>query len=446
MPFFLSPIQASLETLPGAPSNIPDNECSFGAAGGRLCGRRVAVLLFSYYPSDSRPRLAAEALASEGALVDVICLRETRTEPRREIINGVNVRRLGLKRHRGGKLSYIGQYFAFILWSFVRLTLDSIRARYDVVHVHNMPDVLVLSALVPKALGAGIILDLHDPMPELMMSIYNLDAGNYFVRLLKRLERLSIWFADLVLTPNQAFRELFIKRGCPPGKIQIVMNSPDHEIFDSSKYDSEMAQSPTNASLFRIMYHGLIVERYGLDIALQAFAKARVVIPGLEFHIFGERTPYMNNIDAQVRELGLSSCVHYHGFQSQIDIAKSITSMDLGIVPNRRNPFTELNMPIRIFEYLAMGKPVVVPDTEGIRDYFGPDSALFFNPGDSQSLFNAIVDVYRNRQKVSSVLKRAEGVCYAHRWEIYRARFLELVSLLVSANQIGIERACNLGH
>jgi glycosyltransferase involved in cell wall biosynthesis len=404
-------------------------------AKAALAGKRGAVLLFSYYPADSRPRLAAEALATESVAVEVVCLRESQEEPRREIVNGVSILRLRLKRHRAGKMRYVAQYSTFIFRSFLYLAFRSIVRRYDFVHVHNMPDVLVFSALIPKALGAKVILDLHDPMPELMMSIYNLGADKPFVRLLRRLENYSIAFADLVLTPNKAFRELFISRGCPPDRIHIVMNSPESNIFQPCKYASSPSTGANGDRSFKIMYHGLIAERHGLDIALEAVAKLRSVIPALEFHIFGDRTLYMNQVEAQVRQLGLQACVHYHGCRPQAEIAKSICSIDLGIIPNKRTPFTELNMPTRIFEYLAMGKPVVMPNTRGIRDYFSVDSALFFEPDDPQSLTNAILEVYLRPEKVHSILARGRSVYAAHRWETQRSEFLNQVGLLFSVEK-----------
>jgi glycosyltransferase involved in cell wall biosynthesis len=406
----------------------------------RLRGKRGAVLLFSYYPADPRPRRAAEVLAREGVLIDLICLQKNAEEPRRETINGINVFRVPLRRRRRGKIRYIGQYSIFILRSFLYLTFRSIFWRYDFVHVHNMPDVLVFSAVVLKACGAKIILDLHDPMPELMMSIYNLGAERGFVRWLKRLERLSVSFADFVLTPNKAFQELFISRGCPPEKIEIIMNSPESDIFHPSKYGSPKRADSNGDKPFKIMYHGLIAERHGLDTALEAIARLRSVIPTLEFHIFGDRTPYMNNVNVKVQKLGLRSCVHYHGYRSQTEIAKSICSIDLGIIPNRRSPFTEINMPTRIFEYLAMGKPVIVPYTRGIRDYFKADSALFFEPGDAKSLADAILDVYRNPQKADSILARGRSVYEAYRWEVHRVQFLERISVLLSTDQIRSNR------
>ena len=84
----------------------------------RLRGKRVAVLLFSHYPADPRPKRAAEALAAHGAHVDIICLRDGNGEAARETYGNINVTRVQLKRERGGKLSYIRQYVAFVLTSF----------------------------------------------------------------------------------------------------------------------------------------------------------------------------------------------------------------------------------------------------------------------------------------------------------------------------------------
>ena len=104
--------------------------------------------------------------------IDLICLRDDDGEPARETFGSINVTRVRLKRQRGGKLGYVGQYVAFVLASFFYLASRSLTRRYDLVHVHNMPDILVFGAIVPKLLGAKFILDLHDPMPELMQTIF----------------------------------------------------------------------------------------------------------------------------------------------------------------------------------------------------------------------------------------------------------------------------------
>jgi glycosyltransferase involved in cell wall biosynthesis len=392
-----------------------------------LQSKRAAVVLYSYFPADPRPRRAARTLVDGGMTVDLICLRRP-GEPSREKIDGVSVLRLPLRKKRDSKLTYLSQYTTFLISCFGLLTFRSIKDRYDLVHVHNMPDILVFSALVPKLLGARVILDLHDPMPELMMSIYNVPATHSLVRSLEQLERFSIRFAHLVLTPNEAFCRLFISRGCDREKIRIIMNSPEEDIFDPAKYPSEERPITNGSRPFTLMYHGLIAERHGLDTAVRAIALLKESIPHLQFNIFGNRSSYMDYVDRLVAELDLEGQVCYSSYQPQTEIAKAIAGIDLGVIPNRRSPFTEINMPTRIFEYIAMGKPVIVPDTHGIRDYFDRDSAFFFEPGNVESLAEVIQQVASDPERVASVLANAQLTYREHRWEIQKGRLLEAVS------------------
>jgi glycosyltransferase involved in cell wall biosynthesis len=143
------------------------------------------------------------------------------------------------------------------------------------VHVHNMPDVLVFSALAPKVLGAKVILDLHDPMPELMTTIFGLRENSCWVRLLKLFEKLSMRFADSVVVVNESNRRLFSARSCRPQKMCVVMNSPDETIF---QYREPSGQAPARLDAskpFVIMYHGSLLERHGLDLAVTALRKIR---------------------------------------------------------------------------------------------------------------------------------------------------------------------------
>ena len=171
---------------------------------------RVAVVLYSYYLIDPRPRRETEALVKAGMEADVICLRRDNSEPAFEVVNGVNIHRVSLSRRRHGQFNYVLRYGFFFLCAFWRLTVWSLRRKFTLAHVHNMPDFLVFTALVPRLRGAKVILDMHDPMPELFQSIYGLAKETFGVRLLRRIEKESFAFADLVLTPNIAFKEVFV--------------------------------------------------------------------------------------------------------------------------------------------------------------------------------------------------------------------------------------------
>ncbi len=297
-------------------------------------------------------------------VVDLICLRGEGS-PAREVQGNVEVFRIPLKRRRGGKLAYLYQYTAFILISSVIFAWRSLARRYDLIHVHNMPDILVLSALVPKILGAKVILDLHDPMPELMMTIFKLDKESWSVRLLRRIEKWSIACANVVVTVSVTFKRVFSVRSCAPEKVEVVMNSPDGEIFP---LHAPTTPAYASGKAFVIMYHGSLVERNGLDLAVEALGLVRATLPEAELRIYGERTPFLDRVMNIAKSKGLQEAVYYLGPRRLEDLVAEIEGCDVGVIPNHRNSFTDINTPTRIFEYLAIGKPAIAPRTSGIQD------------------------------------------------------------------------------
>lgn len=397
----------------------------------RLRGKRGAVLLFSHYPADPRPRRAAEALAGEGVTIDLICLQEKPGEPKRENVNGVNVLRIPLKRRRRGKISYAWQYSAFIAISFAYLTIRSLLRRYDFVHVHNMPDVLVFSALVPKAFGARVVLDLHDPMPELMEAIFNLPKESTNVRLLKQMEKHSIAFADRVLTVSETFRQLFGERSCAPEKIKVVVNSPDEAIFRFRAPSSPEADGANSARPFVILYHGSLLRRNGLDLAVDALEIARKSVPGARLVVCGTRTPFLEEVMKSVQARGLEKSVDYLGARNLEGIVEAINGCDIGVIPNHRNIFTELNTPTRIFECLALGKPVIAPRARGIQDYFGDEDLVYFNLGSASDLAEKITYAFFHPHEVEQIVKRGQQIYLRHRWSSEKSNLLNAFAELV---------------
>jgi hypothetical protein len=124
-------------------------ECPMTAAARRHC-----MVVDNTYP-DPRVEREANALLERGYHVDVIC-QLSRGAPRTEHDGRLSIYRLPVKRRRGASaLVQLWEYLAFGAWATAMVTLRHLRARYDVVQVHNVPDFLVFSAVVPKRRGAG---------------------------------------------------------------------------------------------------------------------------------------------------------------------------------------------------------------------------------------------------------------------------------------------------
>jgi glycosyltransferase involved in cell wall biosynthesis len=280
-------------------------------------------------------------------------------------------------------------------------------------------------------------------MPELMVTIFNLREESLSVRILKRLEKWSIAFADRVVTVNEASRRIFCSRGCPPGKLGVIMNSPDEDIFGFKEISTPRPVGGIVPQPFIIMYHGSLVERNGVDVAFRAFEIAKGSIPTAELHIYGEPNAFLESVMDAVRHRGLNESVRAMGRRSVEGIAEAIESCDVGVIPNRRSAFTEMNTPTRIFEYLARGKPVIAPRTRGILDYFGGDDLIFFETGDEQDLARKIEFVHAHPEQVGGILRRGQTVYSKHRWNRQREDFINLVEHLIHPNR-GSRRAGNV--
>jgi glycosyltransferase involved in cell wall biosynthesis len=403
------------------------------AARKPLEGKRAAMVTFSFYPFDPRPRRAIEALVSEGMTVDLICLGDNK-RLKLETLKGIEVLRVPVnKEERGGKLKYGYRYASFILISSLIFALRSLKRRYDLVYVHNMPDILVLSSLIPKSLGAKVILDMHDPMPELMMTIFKANEESRSVQLLKRIEKWSLAQANLVLTVNIACKRLFSSRSCDADKIEIIMNSPDEQIFPIHTPRPPISPRTQNEP-FIIMYHGSLVERNGLDLAIDALARVRETIPRAELRIYGHSTPFLDRVLETARSNSVN--IRYLGPKRLEDLVLEIKECDVGIIPNHRNVFTEINTPTRIFEYLALGKPVIAPRTPGIQDYFSPESLLFFEAGNAEQLARIIEYAFSHPAEAMEMAERGQEVYLAHAWSQERKALLNRVSRLLNGNQL----------
>ena len=130
--------------------------------------------------------------------------------------------------------------------------------------------------------------------------------------------------------------------------------------------------SATAGQPFGIMYHGSLVERNGLELAVDALARIQKTIPAAELRVYGRSTPYLEQVMKKVHSLGLDNNVRYLGPRKLEELVHEIEACDVGIVPNQRNTFTDINTPTRIFEYLALGKPVIAPRTLGYSRLLRP--------------------------------------------------------------------------
>ena len=375
--------------------------------------RRVVLVTHSHYPDDPRAVKHATALREAGYDVIVLALRRA-GEAKRESLGGVAVRRLPLEHKRGGGGRYLFEYFAIFALSFWELTKLALARRLFAVQVNNPPDFLIFAAVVPKLFGAALILDMHEPMPELYASIRRLDAGAFPIRALRAIERISTGFADRVVTVSEICRKTFAARGTPAAKITVVKNVCDLELFDPSRYADAISGWAANGAQC-VIYHGTLVGRYGVDVLVRAFARVRERFPHARLEIYG-RGETMDELVALARELGIADRVQFGGQVGLASIPEKIAEADVGVVPNRKDIFMDLVLPTKLFEYIAMEKPVVVARTAAVIDHFGAQDLYLFEPGDAESLARALEDALSHPEQAREQVRRLRARCAGETW------------------------------
>ena len=383
------------------------------------------MVVHSYYPYDeTRVQRQAEALVQRGHDVDVICLRNG-PEPPVEDVDGVTVYRVPVERDKQrGVVGQFVEYLAFMVLAFIRLTRLHLSRRYDVCQVHNLPDFLVFVALIPRLTGSQIILDLHDLMPEFFCAKFDTDMSSFPVRLVALQERLACRFAHHVITVTDSWRQTLIQRGVPPDKCSVVMNLADPRYFEAGT-----AARSTEDGL-GLIYHGTITKRYGLDLLVQALARVRERIPDAHLTVQG-RGDYLEEIRALVYSLGLEPMVSIRSeFVSAVDLAKLIRSHQIGVVPYRRDIFTDGILPTKLMEYMALGLAVIAARTPAITDYFDEYMIELFAPEDVDDLAQHILYLYQHPERHRELARNTSRFNQKYNWASQREKYVNLVDKL----------------
>lgn len=382
---------------------------------------RVCVIRHHYYPRENHVRRDAEALCDAGYEVDIICLK-LKNEKKLELVNGINVYRIPLGHGRGGILRYIIEYGAFFILSFIKLTSLHLEKKYAIVEVDTMPDFLIFVTVVPKLLGAKTVLYMFEAMPELFASKYKVSRQHLIVRLLEIIERIASSYADRIVTVNEVIKKVFVSRKVPTSKITVILNSPDEEIFKRESYGNGYMKK---RKCFVLVCHGTISKRYGFQTAIKAVSLLRNKIPDLRLEIVGNGE-YMEGLVSLVTHLSLEDVVNFRGYVSLDKIPNLIMQSDIGLVPIAKDNFTDLMLPNKLFEYIALGRAVISSNLMTIRTYFNNDSILFFESNNEKDLARCIFQLYQNPAKRTSFVRSANKIYEKYRWSKMKKEYLKV--------------------
>jgi glycosyltransferase involved in cell wall biosynthesis len=380
------------------------------------------MVVYEVYARDARVRRHCRALVAAGHEVTVLAVVDERS-PAAAAADGVELVAVARSKYRGDRRSaYLVAYASFTLRVFgavLRRVVD--RPSPSVIYINNPPDFLVFAAWPARMRSIPIVLDVHDMTTELYTAKFGADRG-IGLAVVRAVERASYRFTDAVITVADAYGRRIAEIVGPGTPIATVWNVPDG---DWAAIGEERARRNGSSGPLRLGHHGTIVERFGIDVGVKAVALMRRRGLDVTLDILGDGD-FADELERLIGAYGLSDVVRFDRRTfDHADLIAFTDGIDVGIAPYRPSEFTSHSLPTKLLEYMALGVPAVVTETEMIRDYLG-DGVHTIRGGSAEELVSAIeelIDVERRAEYRRAGLELARR----HGWPQQRERLLSFI-------------------
>jgi glycosyltransferase involved in cell wall biosynthesis len=278
------------------------------------------------------------------------------------------------------------------------------------------------------------VFDHHDLCPELYESRFP-DSPGLPYRGLRALERRTHRTADHVISTNDSYRQIAISRsGKSPRDVTVVRTGPDPERLKRGPADPELRRGRR----FLVAYIGVMGPQDGVDIVVRA--------AGIVVHEFGRDDIAFTLIgsgdcfDALVAmrdELGLAGHVEFTGRAPDELVAQIMSTADVGLSPDPKNPLNDVSTMNKTMEYMAYELPVVAFDLRETR-VSAADAAVYVTPNDVHEYAEAIVALMDNASARARMAKLGRArVEQELAWSRQRRAYLGVYQNLIAASQAG---------
>jgi glycosyltransferase involved in cell wall biosynthesis len=384
---------------------------------------RVAMVAYAHYFTDARIKNYVDALLDAGASVDVIALGKSvgTYSDGRLYLHSVDTKYQG-----SSTLTYIVRQAKFLLLAFWQLLLRSLSHKYDIVHVHNMPNILTLAALPLRLFGTKVILDVHDTMPEAYATKFGYELESLPIRVLVAEQTVAAACADLVITTNTMHKEVLAENGIPEGKIELIYNVGNEKIFKPKPFDGSSKE-------LWLGYHGTIARRLGIFLIIDALALVKDSCPGVRFLCVGEGDD-LDAMKLRAKEKHVAEMIKWVPFVDVEKLPAVLQSVHVGVIGNLRDTEIKKNymLPVKMLEYAAMEIPTIVPRLKILERYFDESSAFFYDPDDAVSLAETIRSVFDRREGIFDRIQGLREFNRKYNWHLMAERYLHIVDKLIS--------------
>jgi glycosyltransferase involved in cell wall biosynthesis len=328
-------------------------------------------------PADPRVWKEATTLHEAGFQVCVICPKgATKQQESYTCIDGIHIYRYQLPATANSGGAYLKEYCTALLMSCWLSVLVLFRHGFDVIHVANPPDIFFLLGCCYRLLGKKYIFDQHDLAPE-MFQVKFKGRMRLLHRLLLMCEWCSYRVAHMVIVTNLSQKWNATDRGgCSPHKVMVVRNGP------SLTHLQPVAPEPAlkRGRKYLLAYLGVMGVQDGVENALYALQRlvyrrgrhdVSLVLMG-----HGDHLP---TLQALAHELRLDDYVNFTGWVESKEMARYLSTADIGLCPDLQNGLNEYCTMLKTMEYMAMDKPVVAFDLTETH-FSAQEAALYATP------------------------------------------------------------------
>ncbi len=352
--------------------------------------RRVLIIVQNLpVPFDRRVWLECRALVSAGYRVTVVCPKGS-GDPAYEVVDGVELYKYRPYAPGGSKLGFVTEY-AYSFLATAWLTLKARRSgRIRVIQACNPPDIFWPIAVAFRSTeGTKFVFDHHDLCPELYQSRFP-DGPKLPYKMLRALERRTHRTADHVISTNESYRQIAITRsGKAATDVTIVRTGPDPQRLRRGPADPTQRRGRR----FLAAYIGVMGPQDGVDNVVRA---ADIVVHQLRrddiaFTLIGSGDCF-DELVALRDELGLAGHVEFTGRAPDELVSRVLSTADVGLSPDPKNPLNDLSTMNKSMEYMAFELPVVAFDLRETRVSAG-DAAVYVKPNDVHDYAAAIVEL-----------------------------------------------------
>ena len=374
---------------------------------------------------DQRARKQLDSLLADGYEVTVVSPKD-RTDARYAGVPGVRLRTYPGPPEPGGPVGYLVEYVWSLAWATVLSLATRVSRPIDVVQLCQPPDTDLVIAWILRRLGAKVLVDQRDLMPELFGAKYGADRGAAAIAVLGWIERLSHRRADHVITVNHYLWRRGTASTGDPSRVSIVRNGPVLGSVRAARRNRSLRRSSDHL----ICWIGKMGRQDRVDLVVSAIGELFERRPQRDVAVAivgdGECLDELRDL---VDERGLSDRISFTGWLSEAEAYRYLASADLGMDASLQKEVS----PVKAVEYMAFGLPFVAFDLEETRTV-AEGAATLVPPGDI-TRFAAAIDELLGDQRRRAHLGEAgrERVIGELAWDQQEKVYLSVIDRLVRA-------------